>query len=236
MEWHQSTTTHSRGLVWTDLSIPILLSAAHCGLLQERIPSSRLMFFLTSVRVGVAVLHWAFSENETARRPLGPESCRDLHGFQGCQMKTQVKLSPRCPPARGLRGMDNCVFWHIEKLIPLLRREGDFSYPYWTSLPTAHSPGESSDAKNNQSLYFETFHAPPCCYVCTGHQGYLGHNLGHAMRLSSEGGGGCLKSENRAGIWTWPWVSPNADDTTLREERNWGTSWWNCKRKVKMLA
>lgn len=42
----------------------------------------------------------------------------------------------------------DCVEWiivfsgHIGKLIPLLRREGTFSYPYWTSLPTAHSPGE----------------------------------------------------------------------------------------------
>ena len=171
MDWHQSTATHSQGLVWTDLSIPLPLSAAHCGLLQERIPSSRQMLFLTSVRVGVAVLRWTFSENEAGGWPLGPEFCTDLHGFQGCQMKTLLKLSPSCLPACGLRGMDNCVFWRIEKLIPLLRREGTFSYPYWTSLPTAHSPGESSDAKNNQSLCFETFHAPPCCYVCTGHQG-----------------------------------------------------------------
>lgn len=39
----------------------------------------------------------------------------------------------------------------------------------------------------------------PAIMSAQGIKGHLGHNLSHAMRLSSEAGSGCLKSENRAG-------------------------------------
>ena len=58
---------------------------------------------------------------------------------------------------------------------------------------------EQQNGSKLEKEYIKAVYCHPAIMSAQGIKGHLGHNLSHAMRLSSEAGSGCLKSKNRAG-------------------------------------